>query len=74
MAAKKIVEGSCNTCKYRVSVPLDSNLRELDQKRRPSCCFGNTLDFKTDKKSHECSLYTYSSYYKKHLEEFEREI
>lgn len=74
MAAKKIVEGSCNTCKYRVSVPSDPTSKVLDQKRRPSCCFGNTLDFKTNKKSHECSLYTYSSYYKKHLEEFEREI
>ena len=78
MPAKKktvqIIEGSCNTCKYRVNVPKDPTSRELNQKRKPSCCFGETLDFKTDKKSHECALYTYSDYYIRHPEEFENEV
>ena len=45
----KIVEGSCNTCKYRVSVPKDPNSRDLDAVRKPSCCFHEKLDFKTNK-------------------------
>ena len=70
----KIVEGSCNTCKYRVSVPKDPTSRELNQKRKPSCCFGETLDFKTNKKCHECTLYSYSDFYIKHQEELENEV
>ena len=69
----KIVEGSCNTCKYRVSVPKDSNSRDFDAVRRPSCCFHEKLDFKTNKPCSECQLYSYSDYYIKHLEELERE-
>ena len=69
----KIVEGSCNTCKYRVSVPKDSNSKDLDAVRRPSCCFHEKLDFKTNKPCSECQLYSYSDYYIKHLEELERE-
>ena len=30
----KIVEGSCNTCKYRVSVPKDPTSRDLDAVRK----------------------------------------
>ena len=69
----KIVEGSCNTCKYRVSVPKDPNSRDLDAVRKPSCCFHRQLDFKTNKPQSECTLYSYSDFYIKHLEELERE-
>ena len=69
----KIVEGSCNTCKYRVSVPKDSNSRDLDAVRRPSCCFHRQLDFKTNKPQSECAFYSYSDFYINHQEELEHE-
>ena len=53
----KIVEGSCNTCKYRVSVPKDPTSRDLDAVRKPSCCFHRKLDFKTNKPQSECAFY-----------------
>ena len=70
----KIVEGSCNTCKYRVSVPKDSTSRDLDAVCRPSCCFHRQLDFKTNKPQSECAFYSYSDFYIKHPEEFENEV
>lgn len=69
----KIVEGSCNTCKYKVSVPKDSTSRDLDAICKPSCCFHRKLDFKTNKPCSECTLYSYSDFYIKHPEELERE-
>ncbi len=49
----KLIKGSCNTCKYRVSIPYGENLKA-------SCCFHNKMDcnHKVD-----CELYTYSEYY-----------
>lgn len=69
----KIVEGSCNTCKYRVSVPKDSNSRDLDAVHKPSCCFHRQLDFKTNKPQSDCTFYSYSDFYIKHQEELEHE-
>lgn len=68
-----VVEGSCNTCKYRVSVPVDPNTREARPKKTPSCCFHFEMDFDTNNPSHSCGLYSYSDYMLNHIDEMKAE-
>ena len=67
MAKKKQKEAKgCRLCKYRVNVPINSN--DQTGPRKPSCCFGYTVN--DEVRPTECAgLFTETDFYIKHPEE-----